>query len=433
MPPSKSTSDRQCSRPVVVVSSYSFAPRQGSESGTGWETVKTLSSVYEVYVVCAKHYQSNFVPEDFTELKAKGITVVFFDHEPLLWLLKLPGPVPWTKIYYLIWQKRAGKIFEKLIFDHKPVGLLHATWGTGRVTTSLVDKGVPVIFGPVGGFESGSPAIDRGLGIKNWISERLRRFHIKRSLRSRTLSRMYEKIDLVLACTQESEESIRQLGARRIERMTNAGVSAEKAKMLGSLRQNYQESTELKLLFASRFVGWKGEELAIRAIAEVNDRPVKLTMLGHGKNLHRCKKLAIQLKVTDRVEFIRYLPEWDDVWSLFANSDGFVFPSLHDSGGTSVLEAMAAELPVVCLDLGGPAEFIDSACGYKISAGPVSEVVSAMATAIRELHDFPEQRRKMGKEASRRCLALHTWDTRGTRLLTVANATFSSPSNNNIP
>src|SRR5581483_3998037 len=32
----------------------------------------------------------------------------------------------------------------------------------------------------------------------------------------------------------------------------------------------------------------------------------------------------------------------------------FVFPSLHDEAGWVVVEAMAAGLPVVCLDLGGP-------------------------------------------------------------------------------
>ena len=38
---------------------------------------------------------------------------------------------------------------------------------------------------------------------------------------------------------------------------------------------------------------------------------------------------------------------------LFGSHDLFLFPSLHDSGGFVVLEALSHGLPVVCLDLGG--------------------------------------------------------------------------------
>jgi glycosyltransferase involved in cell wall biosynthesis len=61
-----------------------------------------------------------------------------------------------------------------------------------------------------------------------------------------------------------------------------------------------------------------------------------------------------------------------------------VFPSLHDTGGMVVLEALSLGVPVICLDLGGPGVIVNSSCGIVIPtvhAGE-TEVVSAIASAM---------------------------------------------------
>ena len=44
---------------------------------------------------------------------------------------------------------------------------------------------------------------------------------------------------------------------------------------------------------------------------------------------------------------------------LYRRHHALLYPSLHDSSGNVVLEALFHGLPVVCLDLGGPAEIVD--------------------------------------------------------------------------
>ena len=57
-----------------------------------------------------------------------------------------------------------------------------------------------------------------------------------------------------------------------------------------------------------------------------------------------------------------------EVEDRYRSADIFVFPSLRDSGGLVVLEAMAHGLPVVCADLGGPGLIVDETCGRAVSA-----------------------------------------------------------------
>jgi glycosyltransferase involved in cell wall biosynthesis len=89
------------------------------------------------------------------------------------------------------------------------------------------------------------------------------------------------------------------------------------------------------------------------------------------------KKLGRRLRVDDRIRFLGALPR-DLVRRLMRESaDVLVFPSLHDEGGFVVVEALAAGLPVVCLDRGGPRVL----GGNAVPASSVSATVSALARA----------------------------------------------------
>lgn len=404
-------------KPGILLSAYSFAPRQGSESGTGWATALTLSQEYRVTVICAAHYRTRFEDADIDWLRERDIAVDFFKAERHAWMLKLPLGGIQNRLYYYFWQKSVSMPARRHISESHPVAVQHVNWGTGKVPSGIVGLGVPTIFGPIGGFERGHPQVSAGLGGKLRISEHLRRLHIRLSRHHPALRAMYRKIDLVLACTEESATHIRTLGARRVELMTNAGVSSETATHLANCAVNKTVESKFRLLFASRLCGWKGEELAIRSLAGANDPNIHLTILGSGSNAQRCKRMARRLGVDRQISFVPFLPEWKDVWELYESTDVFLFPSLHDSGGTAVLEAMAAGLPVICLDMGGPSRFITDCCGIRIPPGPTAQVVHQMTNEIIRLRDDSELRMTLGHEATTRCLNHFTWESRGRDLL----------------
>ena len=89
---------------------------------------------------------------------------------------------------------------------------------------------------------------------------------------------------------------------------------------------------------------------------------------------------------------------------VYRAHDLLLFPSLHDSGGHVVLEALAHGLPVVCFDLGGPGSIVDESCGRVVTTGGRSraEVLRRLTDALEELADAPQLRRRLSEGARSR-------------------------------
>jgi glycosyltransferase involved in cell wall biosynthesis len=79
------------------------------------------------------------------------------------------------------------------------------------------------------------------------------------------------------------------------------------------------------------------------------------------------------------------------LFELYDGHDLLLFPSLHDSSGGVVLEALCHGMPVVCLDLGGPKEIVTPNSGVIIgtSALKTAEVASRIAQQICEVLESP--------------------------------------------
>jgi len=75
----------------------------------------------------------------------------------------------------------------------------------------------------------------------------------------------------------------------------------------------------------------------------------KLLIVGDGPELEEYRKLVSKLKIEDNVIFTGKVP-WDEVPYYYAISDVFATNSDFETQGLTVIEAMAAGLPVVALD-----------------------------------------------------------------------------------
>jgi len=80
----------------------------------------------------------------------------------------------------------------------------------------------------------------------------------------------------------------------------------------------------------------------------------------------------------------------------------FCFPSLRDTSGNVVLEALAAGVPVVCFDHQGVGDIVTAACGVKLPVISPARAVEDWARAIRELANDPARLLQMSEAASAR-------------------------------
>jgi glycosyltransferase involved in cell wall biosynthesis len=129
---------------------------------------------------------------------------------------------------------------------------------------------------------------------------------------------------------------------------------------LSRLRQSLDLPREAWLMFSlGRFIPKKGFHILLRAWAalpkEIAGRPPVLVVGGTGPMETRLREQAAQLGLKDRVKWLGWLT--DPAPYLFL-SDGFVCPSLDEPLGNVILEAWAAECPVVSTRTKGAEELI---------------------------------------------------------------------------
>ncbi|MPW21275.1 glycosyltransferase [Paraburkholderia sp. CNPSo 3157] len=103
---------------------------------------------------------------------------------------------------------------------------------------------------------------------------------------------------------------------------------------------------------------------------------------------------AKALGVADRVHFLGLVKE---IPVLMHSVDAFVFPSRYEAMSLSLLEAMAAGLPVVTARTAGGAEIITPECGIVLDD---PDDPQALAQAVARLASNDGERLAMGKAAS---------------------------------
>jgi glycosyltransferase involved in cell wall biosynthesis len=149
-----------------------------------------------------------------------------------------------------------------------------------------------------------------------------------------------------------------------------------------------------------RIAPWKGQDLFLRAFAaafpESHERAVLVgaPMFGEEGYERELHTLAAQLGIAERVEFRGFR---EDVWAELASIDVLVHASvIPEPFGTVVLEGMAAGLPVIAPDAGGPASVIaDGRTGRLFRIGQLDSLVAA----LRALRDDPRERARLGNAA----------------------------------
>jgi len=130
-------------------------------------------------------------------------------------------------------------------------------------------------------------------------------------------------------------------------------------------------------------------------------------VVGHGPERNVLERLTKAMGLENQVVFTGGVNR-NTALRLIAESDVLVHPSLHDSAGMVVLEAMAAGKPVLCLGAGGPAEMVTEGCGCVVPPDSRTVVVDALAAAMRTLAADRELREAMGQEAVKRA-GEYTW------------------------
>ncbi|MBI3893319.1 MAG: glycosyltransferase [Candidatus Wallbacteria bacterium] len=378
----------------VLVSAYACGPGSGSEPGVGWGWALGIAERGHEVCVVTRHCSRESI--EAWQRAGKGpverLEFLYYD---------LPGFDDWwltggfgTQAYYVFWQWGAARLALQA-HKRKPFDLVHhVTLATVRQPSFLWRLGRPLWFGPVGGGEVPPRRLRRQFSLGGWLWESFRELW-NRACRYDPLLRLtLSHADRIYVTSPQSRGVLPPAHRERAEVMPTVGLDPRTgSRECCPPRQSQSRPGALEVLFAGRFVAFKGLSLGLDAFARHARRfpGSRLTLVGQGPEEAHLKEAAVRLGVEKDVEFVRWLPR-SELCRLYRESDVFFFPSLGDSGGMVLLEAMAHGLPVVCLALGGPAILADSTCGRVVAAEglPAATVADGLAGALDQLASSEE-------------------------------------------
>jgi glycosyltransferase involved in cell wall biosynthesis len=191
---------------------------------------------------------------------------------------------------------------------------------------------------------------------------------------------------------------------------------------MDSMRQRYGLKREY-ILFSSTLWPYKNAETLIRAFAKVvidKHLDYELLLVGRVDDASyeaRLKQLAQQMGVADRVRFMGFFPN-REMPPLYSAARVFVYPSLSETFGKPLVEAMRCGVPIVASNISCIPEVLG---GAGLLVAPLD--VDQMATAIYRTAVEEPLRTELIARGSQRgeCFS---WQAAAQQILAVIEETF---------
>lgn len=404
----------------ILVSAFACAPNAGSEGGVGWRWAEEWAREHDV-VVITDITRRAAIEEYRAANPSSNPRFVYF--RPA-WLRWMPLNSLTAQVLYQLWQIALLPFVRRLHgTDHFDLAH-HVSYGVFRQPSLIGHAGIPLVFGPVGGGEDAPWRLKQSMSLPGQAREAIRSL-LNRFARIDPLLRWgLEGCALILAKTGDTARAMpaglddRAVVALEIGTVPRAGVVPRKA----------PAGRPLRLLYAGRLLGWKGIHLGLASIAHARARGVEVEfhIVGSGPYEARLRRQAANLGIGQNVHWFPSIPQ-TALFAKYREMDAVLFPSLHDSSGNVVVEALSFALPVICLDLGGPAEIVTDESGCVVRTAGLDEagVIAHMADAIEWLARDGARYEQLSAGALVRAGEL-AWDRQMTRIKALALECVSS-------
>lgn len=230
--------------------------------------------------------------------------------------------------------------------------------------------------------------------------------------------------DLILAISEDAKKNALKLCADATKIFTTyLGVDVKKFNP--SLREHehtkqirnricvYNDS--LVVLFMGNLIPRKGVTYLIEAIPHVLKRVpnVEFIIAGDGPLFDKLKHRIRELEIEHRTHLCGAI-EPADACFLFAGSDLFVLPSLHEGFGEVLVEAMSTGVPVVATTAGAIPEVVeDGVSGILVRPKDIGMLIQAVVSLLKN----EKMRLKFGRACRKRVEKFFTWDACARRTL----------------
>jgi glycosyltransferase involved in cell wall biosynthesis len=296
---------------------------------------------------------------------------------------------------------------ESIDVVHQPIPV------SPRFPSLMSDLGVPVVIGPMNGgmeypaaFRHAESALSRtAVQLGRQLSD-----FVNAGLPGKT------RADLLLVANERTRLALPSGVRGQVIELPENGVHLRTWSASENHAARIDQTRKTRFVFIGRLVDWKGLDMAIEALSRVPDG--ELIIIGEGSMRESWRQVGERLGIANRITFSGWLPQIECAPYLHS-SLALVLPSIYECGGAVVLEAMASGTPVIATKWGGPADYLDSSCGFLIEPSSREAIVQGFAAAMLQLIDRPALRDELGSKGRQRVEEYFDWEKKIDRILEI--------------
>jgi glycosyltransferase involved in cell wall biosynthesis len=394
----------------VLLSAYQCGVGMGSVSQIGWEWYSRLSETCQVTLLTHIRNQPAL---SASGAPINGSKVIYIDTEwfagPLYRFAEWCFPrsehprfliasldffvYDWMAVRQMRQRLKTGQTFD-IVHSPTPVSPIAAT--------RLYTLGVPLVLGPWNG----------GLASPTTFPE-IMKAESKWLYPIRNLGRVFDAIigstrnaAMIFTATQATFKAIPARYQHKCQTLLENGVNLD-VFTYAPYPPAPSDTNPLQIVFVGRLLPMKGVAMLLEALTALNF-PVHLTVVGEGSERAYLQQLTTELGLDAKVSFTGNL-SLPDISPIMQQAHVFCLPSVRESGGAVLLEAMAVARPVIAVDFGGPAEIVDDGVGVKLPATGKADVIRSLISALTDVRENPRHWQAMGEEGRRRVEKHYTW------------------------
>lgn len=392
----------------MLVSAYGCEYGKGSEPGVGWNWILLLAQRYELWVVTRNNNRDSI--EEYLPDDVKG-NIHFLYYDLPDWIRKVKKREKGLYWYYYLWQCGSLRVIKKEMKNVQWDYAMHLTFGSMWMPTFLYKLNIPFIWGPLGGGEAVPKQYMGEFGLKERIVQSSRWVMMGLKWLNLPLVIRCHKAELIIARTPDTIRALPVVNQSKVVVILETGVEEETLRLVRRDSEPMQEE-EIHLIYTGRLVAFKGMRLLIEAIAKCRNREkITLSVVGEGPRKDDLMKLTRKKGLEHQVIFLGQRDR-QGALSLLKQADMYVFPSLREGGTWSLMEAMAAGLPCVCINTSGMKTITDETSAVRIEPQNPDDTINEISKAIDTLIDDRDYAVTLGKNARERIETAFTWDAK---------------------
>lgn len=384
-------------KPKVIISAYLVDKDDISEPQQAYEWITRLADHVQLWVVTRG---SRLNTECGLE-KHKNISLIKLEPR-----IKFSINSTFDKVVqpgYLEFFIAARKAIRKILKSNNIDIGHHLTPYSIRYPSPFIGQNLKFIIGPLHGGMSQPKVMKElyGREEKLYLLRKLDRF---RETIDIFLQKTYKKSSKVIISAPYMKSVIRLTDDKKLNVVPGTAIDLPKLKI-----QKNNDTEKINFLYVGRIIASKGVELLIEAVARTKNKNYVVDLYGTGDLLKHCENLIYKYKLSHIISLKGFVNN-NIILERYRDSDVLLQPSLKEPAGIALLEAMSTELPIICIDSGGPAYVVSKDCGIKIPLESKETMINQIATAIDWMIDHPNERKEMGKKSRLRVKNFFCWE-----------------------